>query len=197
MQKIRFFIYTCIIILLLLIGFYLTLSHRYYDEPVFWKNETKYQFPHDSLITSLVPFIDSLNDLIIIHYKSQGDEYYEFQKSLIIIKYTPNNFKLIYYDRQNNQTKTRSSIRCDSISDSHHQDSLFNLLSHDILSLHSLKSDACFGCESYVAYSRVKGNENAISWQTDDLMVFDRNYKKLSKVFQNVIKECEVKTTAK
>lgn len=69
-------------------------------------------------------------------------------------------------------------------------DSLFTLLSRNILSLRSVVSGTCYGCETYLAYASINGNENAIFWESEVLNFLDFKYKNLGKLFQNTIKKC-------
>lgn len=73
-------------------------------------------------------------------------------------------------------------------------DLIFTLLSKDIISLRSIFLGTCFGCEYFMAYSRVNQSENAIHWETDVLNFFDFKYKKIGQIFQNAIKDCKQNT---
>jgi hypothetical protein len=152
--------------------------------------------PNYPLTSNYINCLESTDDVVVVQYKSAGDEFVRFLKTAILIK-SKNQNKIIFSEKDNVSFDSNFSvIIADSMINSPYADTLYNQLSGCILSSRSIFS-TCFGCESYQVFSRRNGIENAASWQTEDLRSFDKNYKVIGEIFQEAIQRCKILKNSK
>lgn len=159
----------------------------------FWKTETRIAFAN--YFKQNFTKYDKFQNVIALFYKSEGDECYDYCRSVVIIK--DSLCKVILNEvRYQCPNRKKVNIYTDSLSKSIFVDSIFTVLSKIILSSKSDISSGCIGCEEYIAFVRINNIEKTIAWDHGEKM-FDQKHNRIGKVFNSIAENIIMKIVQK